>query len=95
MMTSPPRRPATVLLVDDEAGLRRVLERFLERHGYRVLSAGTAEAAYDLLASEMADALLLDLPVALGLAREFIAGAAVSKSVVRYLRKFSFSITFL
>ena len=59
MMTSPPRRPATVLLVDDEAGLRRVLERFLERHGYRVLSAGTAEAAYDLLASEMADALLL------------------------------------
>ena len=44
MMTSPPRKPATVLIVDDEAGLRRVLERFLERHGYRVLSAGTAEA---------------------------------------------------
>jgi len=33
MMTSPPRKPATVLIVDDEAGLRRVLERFLERHG--------------------------------------------------------------
>jgi DNA-binding NtrC family response regulator len=70
MMTSPPRKPATVLLVDDEAGLRRVLERFLERHGYRVLSAGTAEAAYDLLASDMADALLLDihLPTMSGLA---------------------------
>jgi hypothetical protein len=70
MMTSPPRQPPTILIVDDEAGLRRVLERFLERHGYRVLSAGTAEAAYDLLASEKADALLLDihLPTMSGLA---------------------------
>lgn len=69
-MTSPPRTPATVLIVDDEAGLRRVVERFLVRHGYRVLSAGTAEAAYELLNSEIADALLLDihLPTMSGLA---------------------------
>src|SRR5262249_1421039 len=33
MMTAPPRKPATVLIVDDEAGLRRVLQRYLERHG--------------------------------------------------------------
>ena len=70
MMTSPPRKPSTVLIVDDEAGLRRVLERFLERHGHRVLSAGTAESAYELLAAEEADALLLDihLPTMSGLA---------------------------
>jgi len=70
MMTSPPRKPATVLVVDDEAGLRRVLERFLERQGYRVLSAGTAESAYEMLATEEADALLLDihLPTMSGLA---------------------------
>ena len=70
MMTSPPRKPATVLIVDDETGLRRVLERFLERQGYRVLSAGTAESAYELLASEEANALLLDihLPTMSGLA---------------------------
>lgn len=70
MMTSPPRKPATVLIVDDEAGLRRVLERFLERHGYRVLSAGAAESAYEILATEQADALLLDihLPTMSGLA---------------------------
>jgi DNA-binding NtrC family response regulator len=70
MMTAPPRKPATVLIVDDEAGLRRVLERYLERQGYRVLSAGTAESAYELLASEAADALLLDihLPTMSGLA---------------------------
>jgi DNA-binding response OmpR family regulator len=70
MMTSPPRTPPTVLIVDDEAGLRRVVERYLVRHGYRVLSAGTAEAAYELLDSESADALLLDihLPTMSGLA---------------------------
>lgn len=70
MMTAPPQKPRTVLIVDDEAGLRRVLERFLERHGYRVLSAGTAEAAYEVLDAETADALLLDihLPTMSGLA---------------------------
>jgi DNA-binding response OmpR family regulator len=70
VMTLPPRTPPTVLIVDDEAGLRRVVERFLVRHGYRVLSAGTAEAAYELLNSEIADALLLDihLPTMSGLA---------------------------
>ncbi len=69
-MTAPPRKPATVLIVDDEAGLRRVLARFLERHGYHVLSAGTAESAYEMLATEEADALLLDihLPTMSGLA---------------------------
>ncbi|MFN2571482.1 MAG: response regulator [Gemmatimonadales bacterium] len=70
MMTAPPRPPATVLIVDDEAGLRRVLERFLERHGYRVLSVGSAEAAYETLGSEEPAALLLDihLPQMSGLA---------------------------
>ena len=60
----------TILVVDDEAGLRRVLERVLTRHGYRVLVAGSAETAYELLTAEPADALLLDihLPTMSGLA---------------------------
>ena len=66
-MTVPPR---TILIVDDEAPLRRVLERALGRDGYRVLTTGSAEAAYTLLESEQADALLLDLhlPTMSGLA---------------------------
>ena len=69
-MTVPPRTVRTVLIVDDEAPLRRVLERALGREGYRVLSTGSAEAAYTLLESERADALLLDihLPTMSGLA---------------------------
>ena len=70
MMHAPPEKVPTVLVVDDEVGLRRVLERILVHHGYRVLTAGSAETAYELLASEEADALLLDihLPTMSGLA---------------------------
>jgi DNA-binding NtrC family response regulator len=66
----PSAKVPTILVVDDEAGLRRVLERILTRQGYRVLTAGSAETAYELLASEEADALLLDihLPSMSGLA---------------------------
>src|SRR6266516_2342955 len=62
--------PYTVLIVDDEAPLRRVLERLLSREGYRVVSAGSAETAYELLVTEQAKALLLDihLPTMSGLA---------------------------
>lgn len=61
----------TILVVDDEAPLRRVLERLLSRHGLRVIGAGSAETAYELLlAAEQPDALLLDihLPTMSGLA---------------------------
>jgi DNA-binding response OmpR family regulator len=63
-------QPFTVLVVDDETALRRVIERHLERLGYRVLGAGTAESAYELLTLNQADALLLDihLPTMSGLA---------------------------
>ena len=60
----------TVLIVDDEAPLRRVLDRLLSRHGLRVIGAGSAETAYELLADETPDAILLDirLPTMSGLA---------------------------
>ncbi len=63
-------QPYTVLIVDDEASLRRVLERSLTRGGYRVVSAGSAETAYELLATAQANAVLLDiqLPTMSGLA---------------------------
>src|SRR5947207_1567920 len=67
---SPPPRPSTILVVEDDGALRRVLERVLARQGYRVLAAASAETAYELLASEPADAVLLDvqLPTMSGLA---------------------------
>ena len=66
----PPPPPRTILVVDDEAALRRVLERSLSRHGIRMIGAGSAETAYELLASEAPHAILLDirLPTMSGLA---------------------------
>lgn len=66
-MTMPAR---SILIVDDEAPLRRVLERSLTREGLRVIGAGSAETAYELVAIEQPDALLLDihLPTMSGLA---------------------------
>ena len=72
MINQPPSIPAqrTILVVDDEPAVRRVLERALAREGYRVIGAASAETAYELLASEPADAVLLDvqLPATSGLA---------------------------
>ena len=63
-------QPHFVLIVDDEAPLRRVLERSLTRQGLRVVAAGSAETAYELVAVEQPEALLLDihLPTMSGLA---------------------------
>ena len=69
-MTGESASKMTVLVVDDEAPLRRVLERALSRLGYRVIGAAAAESALELLASEPAAAILLDihLPTMSGLA---------------------------
>ncbi|MGH7567361.1 MAG: response regulator [Gemmatimonadales bacterium] len=67
---TPTPAPPTVLVVDDEAGIRRVLERALTRAGYRVLTAGSGESAYELLTGTLPEAILLDihLPAMSGLA---------------------------
>jgi DNA-binding response OmpR family regulator len=61
--------PRTVLIVDDDAVLRSALESVLGSLGYRVLSTGSPDAAYQLLATESALAVLLDvrLPTMSGL----------------------------
>lgn len=61
--------PHTVLIVDDDTVLRSSLESVLGSLGYRVLSTGSPDAAYQLLATESAIAVLLDvrLPTMSGL----------------------------
>ena len=51
----------TVLVVDDEARIRRLLEMALGDGGYRVLAAGSAEEAELLLEKEAVDLVLTDL----------------------------------
>ena len=53
----------TILVVDDEAGILSVLERFLSKNGYAVLLASDANAAIDiyLRQKEKIDIVLLDI----------------------------------
>lgn len=52
---------ATILVVDDEAVVRRVLGDALTQAGYRVRTVASAEAALAAMADEPADLVLLDL----------------------------------
>jgi DNA-binding NtrC family response regulator len=50
-----------VLVVDDEPGLRRTLERALRGHHYEVVSVGDPNSAYQMLGESTFDLVLLDL----------------------------------
>jgi DNA-binding response OmpR family regulator len=50
-----------VLIVDDEAALRRTLERVLRGMGYDVVTAADAQLAYEVLHETDVDLVLLDL----------------------------------
>ena len=50
-----------IVVVDDEAAIRRLLKAALERAGYAVVEAGTAREAQSALDIDRPDAVLLDL----------------------------------
>src|SRR2546430_12846428 len=52
---------ATVLIVEDEILQARSIKRSLERHGYQVLMAATAEEGLELVQCHHPDILLLDV----------------------------------
>lgn len=58
-----PRAPRTILVVDDDQGIRESLGAVLEGEGYRVRLAANGEAALGVLRSDPAlpDLILLDL----------------------------------
>ncbi len=54
-------RTVTVLAVDDDVRILRLVQRLLELEGYRCLTATSGEAALDLLDEESPSLLLLDV----------------------------------
>jgi two-component system cell cycle sensor histidine kinase/response regulator CckA len=59
----PPARTATVLVVDDEEGVRSIARLALERHGFQVLDAADGRTALDVFAAHAnaIDVVLLDV----------------------------------
>jgi two-component system KDP operon response regulator KdpE len=53
--------PATILIVDDESPIRRLLRNTLERAGYAVVEAGSGREALEKATAARPDAILLDL----------------------------------
>ena len=62
-MTTQPAAPTptTVLVVDDEDGIRQALTRFLTRVGYKVSAAANAAEALERLAADHPTAMLCDI----------------------------------
>jgi CheY-like chemotaxis protein len=54
-------KPYRVLLVDDEAGIRKILRLFLEREGYVVLEAVSGVQAKQIIQKEKPHLILLDV----------------------------------
>lgn len=61
-MSEPAAQPAgrSILVVEDEFQLRRLMQRLLEAAGYRVRTAGDGRAGLAALGEEPADLILLD-----------------------------------
>ncbi len=52
---------STILIVDDETNIRKLLEKELAAEGYRVLSAPEGEGAVELVEREDIDLVVLDI----------------------------------
>ena len=51
----------TILIIEDEQALARVLQSYLEREGYEVLTANRGDTGYDLSLTKKVDLILIDL----------------------------------
>ena len=59
--TASPLQPFRVLVVDDDANIRRMIVAALRRDGYAFLEAPNGREALDLMRSEHPDVVVLDL----------------------------------
>jgi len=56
-----PSRKLLVLVVDDDVRMQRMMRRMLELENYRVITAGDADAAFEVFDRENPDLVLLDV----------------------------------
>ena len=60
-IASPPNDHGNILVVDDDAQIRLLVTKFLQRHGYHVYSAGDADSILETLSRFALDAIILDV----------------------------------
>lgn len=75
--------PGSVLILDDDASMRKWLVRALEQRGFSALTAGTVDEAIELAKRAAPDYAVLDLKVASGNGLEVIPPLVAARADVR------------
>ncbi|MSO55350.1 MAG: response regulator [Acidobacteria bacterium] len=71
-----------VLLVEDDHGVRRPLERFLQMHNFKVVTAETADEAIDAIHQHRPVAAIIDLRLARGSGRDVVISMPAGTPVI-------------
>jgi DNA-binding response OmpR family regulator len=79
-MTLPP--PPLVLLVEDDHGVRGPLEKFLEMHNFKVITADTSDAAIDAIHQHRPAAAIVELRLARGSGRDVVISMPAGTPVI-------------
>ncbi len=77
-----PPAPPLVLLVEDDQGVRRPLEKFLEMHRFKVVTADTADDAIDAIHQHRPIAAIVDLRLARGSGRDVVISMPAGTPVI-------------
>ena len=71
-----------VLLVEDDHGVRRPLEKFLKMHDFKVVTAETADDAIDAIHQHRPVAAIVDLRLARGSGRDVVISMPAGTPVI-------------
>jgi two-component system phosphate regulon response regulator PhoB len=74
--------PPLVLVVEDDSGVRRPLEKFLEMHEFKVITAETADDAIVLIQQHRRAAALVDWRLARGAGRVVVISMPAGTPVI-------------
>jgi DNA-binding response OmpR family regulator len=71
-----------VLVVEDDHGVRRPLEKFLQMHDFKVVTAETADDAIDAIHQHRPIAAIIDLRLARGSGRDVVVSMPAGTPVI-------------
>jgi DNA-binding response OmpR family regulator len=71
-----------VLVVEDDRGVRRPLEKFLEMNQFKVVTAETADEAIDAIRHHKPNAAIVDLRLARGSGRDVVISMPAGTPVI-------------
>jgi DNA-binding response OmpR family regulator len=71
-----------VLVVEDDEGVRRPLQKFLELHDFRVITAETADEAIDAIHQHRPVAAIIDLHLPRGSGRDVVISMPAGTPVI-------------